>query len=305
MNRIDRLFAILLVLQKRDVVRAEDLARHFAISKRTVYRDVVALSEMGVPVVSRPGEGYGLMAGYFLPPLLFTADEAAALVLGAQWLAQQATGRLPATTASALAKLTHVLPKATSQEVERLTAILRFYAISSTFDLDDPLLAALQGAISRQQTVQITYHSLRGDEVTTRVIEPYLLTFGSGAWYVEGYCRLRQAHRSFRLSRIEAYQVLRETFTDRAGTRDVREKITVVVRFAPSVVRWVQERQHYAFVAEHKDGFHYQVDDLQEIQSWLLGWGAHAEVISPPTLRAALAAEARKLWELLTDDVVK
>lgn len=300
MNRIDRLFAILLVLQKREIVRAEDLARQFEISKRTVYRDVAALSEMGVPVISLPGEGYGLMAGYFLPPLLFTADEAAALVLGAQWLAQQATGKLPATTTSALAKLTHVLPKATAQEVERFTQILRFFSTNSPFDLDDPLLAALQGAISRQQAVRLTYHSLRGDALTVRVIEPRLLTFGSGAWYVEGYCRLRQAQRSFRLSRIESYQVLRETFAERANTRAHREKITVIVRFAPAIVRWVQERQHYAFVAEEADGFHYQVDDLQEIQSWLLGWGAQAEVIAPPALRTALAAEARKVWEMLT-----
>jgi len=300
MNRIDRLFAILLVLQKREVVRAEDLARHFEISKRTVYRDVAALSEMGVPVVSLPGEGYGLMAGYFLPPLLLTADEAAALVLGAQWLAQQATGKLPATATSALAKLTHVLPKATAQEVERFTQILRFFSTNSPFDLDDPLLAALQEAISKQQAVQITYHSLRRDEVTQRIIEPRLLTFGSGAWYVEGYCRLRQAHRSFRLSRIESYQVLQETFAERASPRAEREKISVIVRFAPAAVRWVQERQHYAFVAVQADGFHYQVDDLPEIQSWLLGWGTQAEVLHPPTLRAALAAEAQKLWKMLT-----
>ena len=305
MNLIDRLFAILLVLQKRDVVRAEDLAARFEISKRTVYRDVAALSEMGVPVVSLPGEGYGLMAGYFLPPLLFTPDEAAALVLGAQWLAQQATGRLPTTTVSALAKLTHVLPKPTLHEVERLTAILRFYATSSTFDLDDPLLAALQASISGRQAVHITYHSLRGNEVTTRVIEPHLLTFGNGAWYVEGYCRLRQGHRSFRLSRIEAYKVLRETFADRADTQTAREKITVVVRFAPAVQRWVQERQHYAFVREVDEQTIYAVDELQEIQSWLLGWGAQAEVISPPALRADLAAEARKLWEMLIQEVVK
>jgi predicted DNA-binding transcriptional regulator YafY len=300
MNRIDRLFATLLMLQKRDVVRAEDLAAHFEISKRTVYRDVAALSEMGVPVISLPGEGYGLMPGYFLPPLLFTADEAAALVLGAQWLAQQATGRLPTTTTSAVAKLTHVLPPATRQEVDRLTQILRFFTTTASFDLDDPLLTALQAAINRQQAVQITYHSLRGDRLTERVIEPRLLTYGSGAWYVEGYCRLRQAHRSFRLSRIESYQMLRETFAERTATRAAGTKITVVVRFAPAVERWVRERQHYAFVAKGEDGFHYQVDDLQEIQSWLFGWGAQAEVLEPIALRAALAAEAKKVWEMLT-----
>jgi predicted DNA-binding transcriptional regulator YafY len=305
MNRIDRLFATLLLLQKRDVVRAEDLAAHFEISKRTVYRDVAALSEMGVPVIALPGEGYGLMPGYFLPPLLFTADEAAALLLGAQWLAQQATGRLPLATAEALAKLTHVLPKATREEVARLTAILRFYRTNAPFDLDDPLLTALHRAINRQQPVRITYHSLRSDAVTTRIIEPQLLTFGNGAWYVEGYCRLRQGQRSFRLSRIEQYELLHEPFTGQVTDTTKPPQTAVVVRFSSPAVRWVRERQHYAFVQESDEGelgvcMHYQVDDLQEIQSWLLGWGAQAEVLEPKFLRAALAAEAKKLWEMLT-----
>ncbi len=308
MNRIDRLFAILLVLQKRDVVRAEDLAARFEISKRTVYRDVAALSEMGVPVISLPGEGYGLMPGYFLPPLLFTADEVAALVLGAQWLAQQATGRLPAATAEALAKLTHVLPKATLQEVERLTSILRFYVTNTPFDLHDPLLATLQEAINDQQAVRILYHSLSNDAHTERVIEPAMLTLGNGAWYVEAYCRLRQDRRSFRLSRIEAYTLLTQSFTKPAPARTILPKTKVVVRFTAAAARWVRERQHYSFVEERgvSEGSDqsiemvYQVDALYEIQSWLFGWGAQAEVLAPIALRTAIATDARKLWEMLT-----
>ncbi len=308
MNRIDRLFAILLVLQKRDVVRAEDLAARFEISKRTVYRDVAALSEMGVPVVSLPGEGYGLMPGYFLPPLLFTADEAAALVLGAGWLAQQATGRLPTATAQALAKLTHVLPKATLQEVERLTSILRFYITNVPFDLHDPLLATLQDAINGQQAVRILYHSLSNDEHTERVIEPTMLTMGNGVWYVEAYCRLRQDRRSFRLSRIEGCTLLSEVFTNQAPARRSSPKTRVVVHFTAAAARWVRERQHYSFVQEHSLSekseqtieMVYQVDALYELQSWLLGWGAQAEVLEPIALRTAIATEARKLWEMLT-----
>ncbi|MCB0062444.1 MAG: YafY family transcriptional regulator [Caldilineaceae bacterium] len=309
MNRIDRLFATLLLLQKTDIVRAEDLAAHFEISKRTVYRDVAALSEMGVPVISLPGEGYGLMSGYFLPPLLFTADEAAALVLGAQWLAQQATGRLPAATADAVAKLTHVLPKSTKQEVEQLMSILRFYVTSAPFDLHDPLLAQLQSVIRDQRPVQIVYHSLSGDERTERIIEPHLLIFGNGAWYVEAYCRLRKDRRSFRLSRIECCTPVAQSFTEPLPDRQRSEKITVVVRFTQESARWVRERQHYAFVQERTSSGQnggqcvemvYAVDALYEIQSWILGWGAQAEVVEPLTLRQAIFEEAHKLWEMLT-----
>jgi len=300
MNRLDRLLAILLVLQRRKLVRAEDLAARFEISKRTVYRDVAALSEMGVPVVAQPGEGYSLMEGYFLPPLLFTSDEAAALFLGAKWLAAQATGKLPASTEGALTKLAHVLPQQTLRKVERFTDVLHFFVIQKPFNLDDPTLADFQQAINEQRAVQITYHSLQRDETTTRVIEPAELTYGDGAWYVNGYCRLRQEARSFRFNRIEQYKLLPEQFTPRSVAAPPAEVITVVVRFAPEMIRWVQERQHYAFVRQKGDCLIYQVHTLQEIQSWLFGWGTAAEVLEPETLRSAMRAEAKRLFEMLT-----
>ena len=84
MNRTDRLMGILLELQARGDLRAEDLAGTFEVSVRTIYRDVEALCETGVPIVATPGKGYRLMEGYFLPPLSFTADEAALLLLGGE-----------------------------------------------------------------------------------------------------------------------------------------------------------------------------------------------------------------------------
>ena len=88
MNRTDRLLAIVLELQARKQVRAEDLAATFEVSKRTIYRDMEALSESGVPLVSVPGQGYSLMEGYFLPPLSFTPDEATLLLLGNHFVAE-------------------------------------------------------------------------------------------------------------------------------------------------------------------------------------------------------------------------
>src|SRR5438034_11136074 len=88
MNRTDRLLAIVLELQGRGRLRAEDLAATFETSKRTIYRDIQALSESGVPLLAVPGQGYELMEGYFLPPLSFTTAEASMLLLGSDFVAQ-------------------------------------------------------------------------------------------------------------------------------------------------------------------------------------------------------------------------
>src|SRR5512135_433995 len=88
MNRTDRLLAIVLELQAKGNRRAQDLATTFETSVRTIYRDVQALSEAGVPVVSVPGQGYSLVEGYFLPPLRFSTDEATMLLLGSDFVAQ-------------------------------------------------------------------------------------------------------------------------------------------------------------------------------------------------------------------------
>src|SRR6476619_512570 len=89
MNRTDRLLAMTLELQARRYTRAEDLAAQFEISVRTIYRDVLALCEAGVPVISTPGYGYALAPGYFLPPLMLTPDEAGMLLLGAAFVPEQ------------------------------------------------------------------------------------------------------------------------------------------------------------------------------------------------------------------------
>ncbi len=84
MNRIDRLAAIVIQLQSRRVVKAQDIAEKFSISLRTVYRDIHALEEAGVPVAGEAGIGYRLMEGYKLPPVMFTQDEASALLTAAK-----------------------------------------------------------------------------------------------------------------------------------------------------------------------------------------------------------------------------
>ncbi len=307
MNRIDRLFAITLQLQSKKHLRAQDLARIFEVSERTIYRDMAALSESGVPVISLPGDGYELMEGFYLPPLLLTPGEASALFLGAQMLMAQAAGKLPKDAETALAKLALVLPKTTRSEMERLLEIIRIIMPTARFDLDEPRLMTLHKAIREQRVVWIRYHAYNSNSISERELEPNRLAFYNSAWYVAGFCRLRQEWRSFRLERIDQLKLLKQRFTPRAPVTKPGERIDVRIRFAREVVRWVRERQHYGFTVEESeptDGviMHYRLEALSEIKPWLLSWGAAAEPLAPPELRAEIQQEIAKLHKLLTDN---
>jgi predicted DNA-binding transcriptional regulator YafY len=306
MNRIDRLFAILLLIQRKRRVRAIDLAQAFEVSERTIYRDMAALSESGVPLVALPGAGYELVEGYYLPPLLFTRDEATSLFLGMQMLLSHMEGRMSADAERALTKVALVLPSLLRQNAERLAASIEFFMPRTRFDLDDPHLAASQQAIQEQRVVRLRYHSYSRDEITEREVEPHTLTYASGAWYLNGYCRMRQDLRGFRLSRIERLELLRETFEPRQAPTTAPAAMNVRVRFDIRIARWVRERQHYAFqnekpaTGEGGPVMVYRVHTLSELVPWLLGWGASAEVLEPSELREQLRAEALKLAQLLT-----
>lgn len=121
MNRIDRLFAILLELQHKRRVRAQDLARQFEISKRTIYRDMSALNQMGIPIASLPGKGFELVEGFYLPPLMLNENEAIALLLGSRLLTQQAAGSVTQAADSALAKIKVTLPEQVRVKSEALS----------------------------------------------------------------------------------------------------------------------------------------------------------------------------------------
>jgi predicted DNA-binding transcriptional regulator YafY len=305
MNRIDRLFGILLMLTRtqgkvRKRVRAEDVAARFEVSVRTVYRDMAALAEIGVPVRGAPNEGYQLLDGFFLPPLVFTPDEATALMLSAKRLTVDGAPKLQSDARKAIEKLSAALPELTRDRVREKTEVLQFYEPSTVLDTSKDDVLDFQEAIWQHRCVRLRYYSLAENTTTTRTIEPLSLTYSNGAWYVSGFCRLRQDQRSFRLSRIEGYELLTQTFKPRAIEARPKQPIDVVIRFDPDAIRWVEENQHWGFQKRAADHMHYRVNALSEFKRWLLGWGAAAEPIEPPELRDLIRAEAEALLEILT-----
>ncbi|HMD82763.1 MAG TPA: YafY family protein [Anaerolineales bacterium] len=305
MNRIDRLFAILLSLQHKRRVRAQDLANQFEISKRTIYRDMSALNQMGIPIAAMPGEGFELVEGYYIPPLRFTENEAISMILGSRLLTQQAAGSLVQGVSQALAKIIVALPDQVRARAEALSDVIGFITPNEKFNLDDPQLLLLQEAIQGRRVIHIRYHGYQKDETTERDVEPHQLFYSDGIWYLEGYCRLRKDIRAFRLSRVEKLNLRKETFSKRrVGKSDNAKIVEIKIRFEPDAARWVRERQHYGIQSEEilPAGvvMTYHVHDLSEILGWILSWGDSAEVLSPKEFRKRLRETAQKMANLLT-----
>jgi predicted DNA-binding transcriptional regulator YafY len=310
MNRTDRLLGILLELQARGVLRAEDLARRFEVSLRTVYRDVQALSETGVPVVAIPGQGYRLMEGYFLPPLSFTAPEAALLLLGGEFVREQVDPELRQVAEAALTRLAGVVPPALRAEVDLRRQELHFPGFGSPGE--DPRLSHLRAAVEQRRVLRLLYHAYRRPQPEPRTVEPYMLVHLTRAWHLAAYCRLRQAPRLFRLDRIDHLEALPERFTlaERHRRRpeweqQAGEDVEARVRFDPSVVRWVRERQLYLFRREEPlqpdqgtdsalpgPVFVYSLREESALLGWLLSWGGAFTVLSPAHFRDRVAATA-------------
>lgn len=314
MNRTDRLLAIVLELQRKGRQRAEDLAATFETSKRTIYRDIEALCEAGVPLISTPGRGYALMQGYFLPPLSFTTEEATMLLLGSDFMAQNFDAQYREAALAAIRKIESVLPEKLRDEVHYLQSSIHFVAMGATKDPERyTLLQQLRRAIIERVRVRFRYHARhRADEqeeLSVREVDPYNISYRLNSWYLLAYDHARQDMRSFRFERIEQLELLSTTFQRPANYQGLIAQIrqdrpgTLLVRvlFDQEIVRWVREDRSYFMVSEEEvpEGLlvTFRIRQEQEILQWLLRWGRHAHVLEPEALRQLLREEAEGMLQ--------
>ena len=311
MNRTDRLLAIVLELQRKGARRAEDLAATFETSKRTIYRDIQALCESGVPVVAQPGVGYSLVEGYFLPPISFSVDEATMLLLGADSAAQNFDAQYRAAAASAGRKIEAVLSEKLRGEVEYLRGSIAFVAPATLASgKSASFLPQLRRAIIERRTVSFDYHTRYSQDGSAaknmREADPYAMLHYGDAWYLIGYCHLRKGIRNFRLDRMAGLRLLDKTFYRPPSFKleepvDDQRNLKVVALFSPEAAPWVRESRSY-----YVDSMEVVADGLlvtmrvrveNEIFQWLFSWGAQVRVLEPESLRRRLMTEAGKIIE--------
>ncbi len=295
-----------------DGVSAQDIADRIGASKRTVYRDLKAMDEeAGLPIWQDAGK-WGLEAGAFLPPLDLTLHEAMTLFLASRVLAK-ASDEHDTELIGAFVKLAEILPPVLAEHVRGTVDAVAKVPRNDRFTR---VFRTLTEAWANRRVVEIEYDPSAYDPTRERrrtrvhpfAIEPSALTH---ALYLIGWDEARGARRTFKVERIIDASLTPQTFDPEKGSApalallrawDVMSDeppVLVVVRFTPEVAKRAAEtRWHPSQEIEAlPDGsLHWsgRVAGLREIRIWILGWGADAEVLEPPELRAEVADEHRR-----------
>jgi predicted DNA-binding transcriptional regulator YafY len=211
-KRLPRLTAILTQLQTRKIVTASKLADKFDVSARTIYRDIKALEEAGVPIITEEGKGFSIMEGYRIPPVMFTENEANALITAELLIKACKDESLMSEFSSAIQKIKSVLPNHLKTRVESLeskVAITKFY--TETGDKSKYLLS-IQKALIENLVVKINYTNA-SKIASERELEPFALFSNTNdKWILVAFCRLKKDFRSFSLSKIENLTFTYEKF---------------------------------------------------------------------------------------------
>jgi len=292
MKKTERLLYILSLLRTNHRLRSCDLAKRCEVTERTIYRDIISISEANIPIYY--DGGYKLLHNGFLPPSNLSAHEAGFLLS----LLQSplfATGKLYSDT------IRRISDKIMSGEdkVVGLEAI-KIGAISTERPGNHKYAPLLEEAITNKQIVRVSYTSLKGQR-TKREIAPYAICFRRHAWYLVGFCRLRNEIRTFRLGRLQTVEMLRERFeipkdfsveSYFAGSLGVfsGEQVDFKVRFSGEAAVAIKTSQHHPNerIEEQKDGsvmYEVKAAGTDEFLRWVLGFGAEAEIIKPITVR--------------------
>ena len=308
MNRIDRLTAILIQLQSKKVVKASEIAERFDISLRTVYRDIRALEEAGVPIGAEAGVGYYIIDGYFLPPVMFTNDEANSLLLAAKLIEKMTDESISEDFNSALYKIKSILKHSEKETLDKLNE--NIYISSSRVDMfKGKYLSSIQKSITTRKVLQISYFSNYNEKTSEREIEPIGLFYYSNAWHLIAYCKLRKDYRDFRVDRIKKLKLLDEEFEikDKKSLDEYiktmfqfEEKITVVVRFKNKTAKYIGQQKYYmGFIEEQKfedeTEMKFIIPELDFFSKWLLMFGENVNIISPKELITAVKEEVKNL----------
>ena len=307
-----RVLTVLELIQSRPSITGPELAERLEMDVRTVRRYITHLQDVGIPVEANIGRygGYRLRPGFKLPPLIFTEEEATAIMLGllaSTWLE---IGQSAVAIEGALAKVSRVLPMRARERLEAVTSHLVLFPHNQQARPDASLLIDLSGAIHASQRIEIDYRSLY-NEVTHRKVEPYGITGWKGHWYLGGYCCLRQDYRSFRLDRIQQVQILSETF-EKAENFDfeayVKEQYNTAgmhmeVEFQGELSA-VQQKipTLYGTLTETPTGvlLQEQYDDVESMARYLMSLNLPFVIHHPPELREALLRLGERMVQLAT-----
>jgi predicted DNA-binding transcriptional regulator YafY len=299
MNKTERLQAILTALQSKRIVRAEDLAERFEVSIRTIYRDIRSLEEAGIPIGAEAGIGYFITEGYYVPPVMFTQEEAMALLVAGKFISQRTDKKVNKAFESAVTKIKSVLDNQKKEQWEDLDNQILLNPFGESENERELFLESFKKALAGSFLVEVDYRTPDSETTTRRRLEPVGLTYYYQRWHLIAWCQLREAYRDFRLDRMEAVHVLstrykknrhpslKEYLNSMIKNHDLTE---VRVFMKSDILRFVENSKYaMGMISEKKTAegaeMVFATPSTNYFARWILSLGAHAKVLGPEEVK--------------------
>lgn len=301
-KRFDRIVAILIQLQSKKIVKAQELANRFEVSLRTIYRDIRTLEASGVPIYSEAGVGYALMEGYRLPPVMFTREEASSFIAAEKLMQKFTDITLGNHYASAMYKLKSVLRNDDKDWVSSIESSVLMQSGEKLFNDKSPnTLATLFESIAEKTQIILSYEAIQSDGITVRHIEPVGIFHENNNWYMFGYCHLRKDYRQFRADRVHGIQKTEipfslqhdalETYLD-ANKNVPTTKVRILVD--KKIVKYLAyEQKYHGLISEKEIGDKIEMTFMcRDIENgfarWYLMFGDYATILEPERLKTRI-----------------
>jgi predicted DNA-binding transcriptional regulator YafY len=305
-NRVDRLLAIILHIQLRRGTSVDELAREFNLTVRTIYRDLIAIGEAGVPLVFEAKRGYSIAQGYSLPPVNLTEAEALALTMGRLLVDRLVDSSIRQNLETAAEKIKTVLPAKSKEDVQRLERAMAITAVPVV--VEQTALTELQKAILQNSVIRFVYQKPEA-EPEFRTADPMGLIHYLARWHLIAWCHQKKALRDFRTDRISALVITNEKF-EREADFDAGEflrksmpsaNLIATVRFDAVSVDRAKREWWLGIVGEEQiaDGTILQLAtvDWLWLARWLFTFSNSVVVLEPNEFKQILKLESAKLSE--------
>ncbi|QIK55467.1 YafY family transcriptional regulator [Dysgonomonas sp. HDW5B] len=302
MNRIDRLSAILIMLQSSSSVNMKQITNRFGITPRTVYRDMKALDEAGIPIAGDSRIGFSLVEGFKLPPLMFTEKEAFAFLAAEKLVDRFSDAGFKEGYKSGIEKIKSVMRLAEIETMDNFTDNVSSLDLQFKNPSDSQnILQLLMSEISKRKKVQISYFSYNRQEVSIRKVDPIGIFFSMSHWYLVAFCNTTKDYRTFRVNRIQEIINTDEDFEREhpplnsllKSLKDKDHLEEVILEVSKNDLPFIDDSKYYQGLIAEKDNedkveLHFMIFSIDRFARWYLSYIDIAKIISSNNLEIAV-----------------